>query len=183
MLVSGDKLICKKDVANVLKEGDIVEVVTVDDERDVVSFAFGEDGMHMGIMTMDECAEYFDEYEEPELDLVSLLKNSVTSEEIKKILDNSEVCVMTMFDKCTIVAVKLPNGFVIVESSACVDPRNYDKEIGIDICLSKIESKIWELEGYKLQDSLYGHEEEYEDDKDDDECPFDCEDCDLCYYN
>ena len=49
--------------------------------------------------------------------------------------------------------VKLKNGFVIVESSVCVDPKNFDIEIGREICGNRIKDKIWELEGYNLQTS------------------------------
>jgi hypothetical protein len=45
----------------------------------------------------------------------------------------------------------LPNGFVIVQSSSCVDPANYDHELGTKICLERVEDKVWELEGYLLQ--------------------------------
>lgn len=57
----------------------------------------------------------------------------------------------TVFDKCTVVACKLPNGFVLVEYSACISPENYDPEIGERNCRDKIINKLWELEGYRLQ--------------------------------
>jgi len=80
--------------------------------------------------------------------------NTVTVDEIKSILVNSEIDVKTIFDKCTVVTAKLPNGFILVESSACVDPVNYNEKLGAEICLRRIENKIWELEGYKLQSEL-----------------------------
>ena len=62
----------------------------------------------------------------------------------------------------------MPNGFVITESSACVDPDNYNEDRGIDICLDKIVDKIWELEGYLLQNTIFeGFKEP------------NCEDCDY----
>lgn len=48
----------------------------------------------------------------------------------------------------------LPNGFVIVESSSCVDPANFDMKVGEEICMDRLVNKIWELEGYKLQSKL-----------------------------
>ena len=68
-----------------------------------------------------------------------------------------------MFGKCTIVAVQLANGFVIVESSACVDPKNYNLKTGIEICIDKIKNKLYELEGYKLQSKNFevNNENEY----------------------
>ena len=73
------------------------------------------------------------------------MANTVTHERIDYLMDSAIV------DKCTVVAVKTVDGFVLVESSACVDPANYDVSIGKEICLAKIRDKLWELEGYKLQ--------------------------------
>ena len=83
-------------------------------------------------------------------------KKSLTQEEIDDIIKESEIITMTMFDKTTIVIAKLPNGFVIVESSSCVSPENYDVTVGKEICMERIENKIWELEGYALQKKLGG---------------------------
>ena len=82
--------------------------------------------------------------------------NTVTEEQINKIIENADVKVKSVFGKCTIVTVQLKNGFVITESSACVDPINYDEVIGINICMDKIKNKLWELEGYRLQCMIGG---------------------------
>ena len=81
--------------------------------------------------------------------------NTVTQEQIDALLANAQVETVTAAGKCTIVVVALQNGFVLVESSACVDPANYDIEIGHNICMKKIKDKLWELEGYALQKKLY----------------------------
>lgn len=167
MLVNGDKLVVTKDVASFLKEGDIVKVIDVS-ENGMISFAFGDNLEHKGLMNKAECEEHFEKYEEPKL------APTLTQEMIEEIMNNSEITFQTIFDKCTIVSCKLPNGFVIVESSACVSPENYDEEIGIDICLQKIENKIWELEGYKLHDMLY---EESDCDGNCGNCEYDCDEC------
>ena len=83
-------------------------------------------------------------------------KNSLTQKEIDDIIKSSEIITMTIFDKTTIVIAKLPSGFVIVESSSSVSPENYDVNIGKEICMDRIENKIWELEGYALQKTLGG---------------------------
>lgn len=83
------------------------------------------------------------------------MKNTVTQEHISDLLNRSEVEVRTVFGKCTVVSVKLPNGFVITENSACVDPVNYNEKLGASICMERIENKLWELEGYKLQHERY----------------------------
>ena len=79
----------------------------------------------------------------------------VTNEQIAKLMAGAEINVETVFGKCTTVAMKLENGFVLTESSACVDPANYDPELGKQLCLEHIESKLWELEGYALQKRVY----------------------------
>lgn len=106
-------------------------------------------------------------------------KNTVTQSVIDELLESCDIAVTTAFDKCTIVACKLPNGFVIVESSSCVDPANYDEDMGVDICMKNIEKKLWELEGYLLQNKLYMDGITFDDDDDDLECDGDCENCDL----
>lgn len=146
---NGDKLVVKKTVAEFLKEGDIAKVIDIN--NDIISFAFGEDFVHMGIMTAKECKEHFEKVVE------KAKAPTVTYKDVQSIIDNSEFEIFTVFDKCTIVACKLPNGFVIVESAACVSPENYSKEVGTEICIDKITDKIWELEGYKLQNEV--HEE------------------------
>jgi len=82
------------------------------------------------------------------------MENSVTQKEVDNIIQQSEIDVKTEFDNVTIVTCKLPSGFVLVESSGAVDKRNYDEEIGKKICMNRIESKIWELEGYHLAKEL-----------------------------
>ncbi|MGM7634167.1 Gp49 family protein [Bacillus sp. Hm123] len=82
------------------------------------------------------------------------MQNKVTKEQIDKIMNEAEFDVKTIFNKCTVVTAKLANGFIIVESSACVDPANYDASLGKEICMKRIEDKIWGMEGYKLQCEL-----------------------------
>jgi hypothetical protein len=81
--------------------------------------------------------------------------NYVPKEAIDDLIARSEITVKTLFNKTTVVAMKLPNGFVLVESSSCVDPLNYDEAIGVQICKQKLESRLWELEGYRLQERLF----------------------------
>ena len=80
-----------------------------------------------------------------------MTENKVSEERIRKLIESSEKNVTTIFDKVTVVSLKLPNGFVITESSGCVDPENYDEKTGELICMGKIEDRLWELEGYLLQ--------------------------------
>ena len=59
-----------------------------------------------------------------------------------------------VFDKLTIVVAKMPNGYTLVGSSGCINPGNYDPEIGKSICLKQIEDQLWKMEGYTLQDKI-----------------------------
>jgi len=67
-----------------------------------------------------------------------------------------EIHTSTLGEKTTVVRVVLVNGFEILESSACVDPVNYDEAMGRDICLRKIKDKIWGLLGFLLQTAVGG---------------------------
>ena len=84
------------------------------------------------------------------------MKNSITQKEIDDLISKSQIKIQAVFGKCTVVSIQLPNGFVIVESSSCVDPINYNEITGATICINKIKDKLWELEGYKLQNELGG---------------------------
>lgn len=81
--------------------------------------------------------------------------NKVTEEEIDALFERCEFEVFTVYDKVTVVVAKLPNGFTIVESSACVDPANYSEGVGTAICMHKIKNQLWQLEGYVLQNRLF----------------------------
>lgn len=80
---------------------------------------------------------------------------TVTKEFVDSIIKDSEITVETIYGKATRVTCKLPNGWVICEMSGAVSKANYDEEIGKEICMEKIESEIWKLEGYRLQSNLY----------------------------
>lgn len=81
--------------------------------------------------------------------------NRVTQAQIDRLLNTAEITVETKHEKMTIVTVKLENGFLMTESSACVDPENYDEKIGAEICLEHIKNRLWELEGYCLQKEVH----------------------------
>ena len=81
--------------------------------------------------------------------------NKVTSYQIKSILDNAETQEVVFWDKEVVVSYKLYNGFTIIGRGACVDPANFDIEIGRRVAREQAENKLWELEGYLLQNKLY----------------------------
>ena len=73
----------------------------------------------------------------------------VDPEEVSEVMQASEDRVLTLFGTCTVVAMRMPCGYVLVESSACVNPEDYDEGIGADICCERIEDKVWALLGYE----------------------------------
>lgn len=84
------------------------------------------------------------------------MNNTVTPAEVQKNMQDVIVRTLEDFGKpTTYVVVRMKNGFTLCESTTCVDPANYDEEIGKEICLRKIEDKIWFLLGYALQEKLY----------------------------
>lgn len=182
MLVKGDKIVLKKKVYGFDNVGKVATVVNI--VGDVIVFAFGESGMYTGAIDFNEFEEYFDKYEEPKE--VKTDAPTVSPEHIEEIINNSKVIESTVFDKCTVVSVQLPNGFVITESSASVSPKNYDENTGIENCMMRIIDKVWELEGYRLQCELYeASEENKRGDEVDEDCYdcFGCDESDCCWHD
>ena len=165
----GDKFITVKK-AWFIDEGAVINVTNVDEDN-IISFTFGDDGSSNGYMDINTFNNHFKKIEDMVADITT---PEITYEYIAEIMENSEFEVFTSFDKCTIVSCRLPNGFVITESSACVNPENYDEEMGANICIDKITNKVWELEAYRLQQRLW--EEGFD-------CPCCCGDCEECQYD
>ena len=163
----GDKVVAKKSTW-IADEGKIADVTEVTDSS--ISFAFDGNPKVSCKMDFDTFNEYFakikvEEKTETEIPVI-------TFEYIEAIMEHSEIEVHSVCDKCTVVSCKLPNGFVVVESYTFPCDQDYDEAIGTNICLDKIEDKLYELETYRL------HEEIYRSTMTD--CPFGCEDCDEC---
>jgi len=56
----------------------------------------------------------------------------------------------------TLCIITLPNGYNLVGESACVDPANFDEEIGRAIAYRNASAKLWPLEGYALAERMRG---------------------------
>lgn len=109
---------------------------------------------------------------------------TVTEDDVMTLLEEAEIAFDTIYDRCTLVTCKLPNGFIITESSSCCDKDNYDEDYGVDKCMEKIADKVWELEAYRLMANAYddGYFEDEDEDAECDDCylKFDC--ADSPYY-
>lgn len=58
---------------------------------------------------------------------------------------------MRIGQKTTVCLITMANGFEVVGTSACVDPNEYNAEIGERLAKDKALDKVWELEGYRAQ--------------------------------
>ncbi|NEO43196.1 MAG: hypothetical protein F6K55_03360 [Moorea sp. SIO4A3] len=83
--------------------------------------------------------------------------NSLTSEYVENILNNSDVEYFEAFGKALIAVYRLPNGHVLTGMGACVDPTIYDIDAGKKVAREQVADQIWAREGYLLQQRL--HEE------------------------
>lgn len=81
--------------------------------------------------------------------------NRVTQEEITALLDSAETQEQTFWEKELVVSYKLPCGFTIAGRGACVDPANFDLEIGRQVARIDAENQLWQLEGYRKQLELF----------------------------
>lgn len=54
-------------------------------------------------------------------------------------------------EKTTVLTTTLINGFEVTESSSCVDPNNYDHDLGISVAKRRVDDKIWACLGFLLQ--------------------------------
>ena len=177
MLNTGDKIILTNEMGMFTNVGEVCEVMQVEDNGNIW-FTFGN-GMHLGCMSPDEFEKYFEVYEEP---------GRMTMDDAMELIEESEVIVETVFDRCTVVCCKLPNDFVIVESSAALDINTYSEEIGYDICLDKIANKILELNAYKVLDDNCDDDydcdaDEWYDENDDYDYNYDCSGCGNCLHD
>jgi len=82
-----------------------------------------------------------------------MIKNKLTPEDIEKAIVKEEY--IKVGTKTTIAVLTLKNGFEVIGKSGCVDPSNYDHEIGSKVAREKAVDQVWLLEGYKLQQSMY----------------------------
>lgn len=55
----------------------------------------------------------------------------------------------------TICIITLQNGYSVRGESACVDPANFNKELGEKYSYEDAFKKIWPLEGYLLKERVY----------------------------
>ncbi len=80
------------------------------------------------------------------------MKNTLTDKDIDEAIASEHI--YDLAHKTTAIVLVLRNGFEVVGTSACVDPANYNQEIGAKYARENARKKVWELEGYLLQSAL-----------------------------
>lgn len=55
----------------------------------------------------------------------------------------------------TVCCLTLKNGFTVTGESACVDPLNFNKELGESIAKKNAIEKIWLVAGYALKEAIF----------------------------
>lgn len=55
----------------------------------------------------------------------------------------------------TLCNISLTNGYSVRGESACVDPRNFNIEIGKSLAYKQAFDKLWPLEGYLLAERRF----------------------------
>ncbi|AIZ94814.1 hypothetical protein [Pseudomonas phage vB_PaeP_4029] len=55
----------------------------------------------------------------------------------------------------TVCQLTLVNGWTVTGQSSCVDPDEFDAEIGIEIARRNAEDEVWKFAGYELMQKLH----------------------------
>ncbi len=84
------------------------------------------------------------------------MTNKITLEHVEDQIASTEYIRPQLSPELTICILRLANGFSVVGTSACADPKNYDEDLGKNIAYANAKQKIWELEGYVLRSKLAG---------------------------
>lgn len=77
---------------------------------------------------------------------------------LKEDVDNfiTDVEVMTVGEKTTVVNAHTLTGFDTVRYSSCVDPKNYSEELGKEYAMEEVVNNLWAHLGFVLQWAKYG---------------------------
>lgn len=81
--------------------------------------------------------------------------NRVTSEQIEALLNQAETQEHTFWEKELVVSYRLPSGFTVTGRGACIDPANFDLEVGRRVAREDAANQLWQLEGYLKQNELH----------------------------
>ena len=77
-------------------------------------------------------------------------------DDINDFINASDIHVEKRGEKSTLVEIEFPTGWKDYEVSSCVDPANYDEELGKQYALANIASRLWKSLGFVLQWADHG---------------------------
>jgi hypothetical protein len=80
-------------------------------------------------------------------------RSSVTLEDIQSKVKKTTYTVLAE-TTTTVCQLQMKNGYVILGTSACVDPANFNQGIGEKYAYEDAINKAWPLEGYLLAEEL-----------------------------
>ena len=78
----------------------------------------------------------------------------ILKEDVEKFITNVDV--ITVGAKTTVVNAHTLTGFDTVKHSSCVDPKNYNKELGKQYAMEEVINSLWAHLGFVLQWAKYG---------------------------
>lgn len=78
----------------------------------------------------------------------------VTSQMVEQFMGDIEA--KQLDDKTTLSKADTITGFRQYETSSCVDPANFDMQIGVDICRKRIADTLWKCLGFVVQWGRFG---------------------------
>ena len=171
-------MINKGDIVKMVKTETWLTPMDIGDEFVVQEIDYGVATIYSDInercyyLAQDTLEKYFEK--------IVIKPNEVNDEDydyIEDMINHSRIAISKVFNKCTIVACQLPNGFVIVESSACIEPKDYDEAIGVEACLNRIKNRVREMEAYAIHDECYNPFSDDDCDCSNCECKDSCPDC------
>ena len=85
--------------------------------------------------------------------LAALPGDKVTSEQMEaRIVDTTFI---RIGETVTLCSLTLDNGYSVRGESACVDPTNYNQEIGEKLARDQAFGKLWPLFGFLLAEARY----------------------------
>lgn len=90
---------------------------------------------------------------------MSDLPNKVTPEALAALADSGHTEYNHLAGTLTHCTITLPCGFQVTGESACIDPDNFNEELGQEIARKKAINALWPLEGYLLANDRYRAEQ------------------------
>ena len=78
----------------------------------------------------------------------------ILKEDVEKFITNVDV--ITVGAKTTVVNAHTLTGFDTVKHSSCVDPKNYNEELGKQYAMEEVVNTLWAHLGFVLQWAKYG---------------------------